>query len=87
MLGKIFVDHPSSVGETYWQHMGMAFSFACAMIAAGFACLVHGIFPFLFVKTGSQTITALHERMVINRARHRPLGESRDRQQAVNWQI
>ena len=81
------MDHPTTVGETYWQHMGMAFSFAGAMIAAGFACLLHGIFPFLFVKTGSQTITDLHDRMVTNRSRHLPLGETADRQQTVNWQI
>jgi hypothetical protein len=37
------------------------------MILGGFACLLHGIFPFLFVKTGSAQISTLHERMVTNR--------------------
>ena len=37
------------------------------MILGGFACLLHGIFPFLFVKTGSAQISTLHERMVENR--------------------
>jgi len=87
MLSKLFTDHPSSVGETYWQHMGMAFSFAFAMIRAGFACLLHGFFPFLFVKTGSRTITELHDRMVTNRSRLHQADDAADRQQAVNWQI
>lgn len=87
MLRKLFTDHPSTVGETYWQHMGMAFSFAGTMIAAGFACLIHGVFPFLFVKTGSQTITGLHDRMVTNRSRHQRRSDAVERQQTVNWQI
>ena len=37
------------------------------MVLAGFACLVHGLLPFLFVRTGSQTIAELNERMIANR--------------------
>lgn len=87
MVSKLFTDHPSSVGETYWQHMGMAFSFAAAMIGAGFACLLHGIFPFLFVKTGSRTIGRLNDRMITNRSRLSQADDGADRQKAVNWQI
>ncbi|WP_349369615.1 DUF6356 family protein [Salinarimonas sp.] len=65
-----FTDHPASVGESYLEHMGVAFSFGVRMIGAGLACLAHGIFPFLFTKTGSRAVAALHERMVTNRARH-----------------
>ncbi|GGK35310.1 DUF6356 family protein [Salinarimonas ramus] len=65
-----FTAHPASVGESYVEHMGVAFSFGGRMLAAGLACLVHGIFPFLFTKTGSKTVTELHERMVRNRVRH-----------------
>jgi hypothetical protein len=87
MIKRLFTDHPETVGETYWQHMGMAFSFAITMIAAGLACLVHAVFPFLCVKTGSKAITGLHDRMVTNRSRLQPPATSSDRQQAVNWQI
>ena len=64
-----FTEHPASVGESYLEHMGVAFSFGGRMLAAGVACLLHGIFPFLFTKTGSRTITELHERMVEKRVR------------------
>ena len=30
-----FTDHPASVNETYFQHMGMAFSFAGRMLLEG----------------------------------------------------
>jgi len=36
-------------------------------VGAGLACLVHGFLPFLFVKTGSRTISDLNDRMVVNR--------------------
>ncbi|MCW5723982.1 MAG: hypothetical protein KIS81_03395 [Maricaulaceae bacterium] len=64
MIRRLFTEHPASVGEGYFEHMGQAFSFAGALFAAGFVCAVHAIFPFLFQKTGSQAICRLHERMV-----------------------
>jgi hypothetical protein len=39
------------------------------MIAAGAACMLHGLFPFLFVTTGSKTVKHLHERMITHRSR------------------
>lgn len=68
-MNQLFTEHPQSVGETYTEHMGVAFGFGARMVLAGLACLVHGFFPFLFVKTGSKTISVLHERMVTHRVR------------------
>jgi hypothetical protein len=42
------------------------------MILGGLACLVHGLLPFLFVRTGSATISALHTRMVTHRRQAAP---------------
>jgi hypothetical protein len=33
------------------------------MLAGGAAVLVHAVFPFLFVQTGSRTMDKLHRRM------------------------
>ncbi|MEO1657741.1 MAG: DUF6356 family protein [Pseudomonadota bacterium] len=66
---KFFTDHPKSVGETYFQHMGSAFSFSGKMLVAGVACCVHGVFPFLFTTTGRETVEDLHSRMVLHRHR------------------
>jgi len=67
---KAFTEHPQSVGETYFEHMGSAFGFGIRMLGGGIACLMHGIFPFLFTKTGSSTIALLHDRMIANRVKH-----------------
>lgn len=64
-----FTEHPGSVGESYVEHLGVASGFGTRMILGGLACLVHGVLPFLFTTTGSRTITALHDRMVVSRRR------------------
>lgn len=74
-LVSLFTRHPASVGETYFQHLAHATGFALQMIAAGVCCLVHALLPFLFETTGSATIAALHERMVVNRDRRKRAGK------------
>jgi hypothetical protein len=64
-----FTEHPASVGENYVEHLGAASYFGTRMILAGCACMLHGLLPFLFVRTGSRTITELNERMVAKRRR------------------
>ncbi|QLC23907.1 hypothetical protein HFP57_01905 [Parasphingopyxis algicola] len=66
---KLFTNHPNSVGESYLEHMGMAFGFGFRLIWSGIACILHGLFPFLFVSTGSKTVGDLHDRMIANRNR------------------
>lgn len=74
----IFTDHPESVGETYFEHLESASGFGGRMVLAGFACLLHGVFPFLFVTTGSKTIRHLHETMIAHRSRRRAAPELAD---------
>ncbi len=66
-LIRAFTEHPASVGETYTEHLVKAGCFGTRMALAGIACLVHGILPFLFVRTGSRAIAELNERMIANR--------------------
>lgn len=69
MIKKSFTEHPASVGETYFEHMGSAFGFGSKMVVAGIACLLHGFFPFLFERTGRTCVQELHHRMVTHRDR------------------
>jgi Family of unknown function (DUF6356) len=62
-LIRAFTEHPASVGESYTEHLVRAVCFGTRMVFAGFACLVHGVLPFLFVRTGSRAITELNERI------------------------
>lgn len=65
----LLTEHPASVGETYAEHLRSATGFGLRMVAAGVACLIHGLLPFLFETVGSRTVTTLHDRMVRNRRR------------------
>ena len=58
-----FTSHPKEVGESYGHHLVNASAFGLRMLAGGFAVLIHAVFPFLFVNTGSRTMDKLHKRM------------------------
>ncbi|WP_208350574.1 DUF6356 family protein [Pseudaestuariivita rosea] len=60
---NLFLKHPRSVGETYFQHMWFAASFAFWLIVAGLAALVHAVIPALCETTASQIIRRLHARI------------------------
>ena len=68
-LIRAFTQHPASVGETYWQHLRHAAAFGVRMMLGGAACVLHGVLPFLFVKTGSRQIETLHGKMVVSRSK------------------
>jgi hypothetical protein len=67
---RSFTEHPASVGESYGEHWGVAMGFGLRLLGASLACMIHAFLPSLFVRTGSQAIERLHDRMVLNRQRH-----------------
>ena len=76
-LKRLFTEHPDAVGESYFEHMGVALSFAGPLLAAGMAALVHAVLPFLCLTTASSTVKRLHARMM-NRTPHPPAQSIRD---------
>jgi hypothetical protein len=67
-ITQAFTRHPSSVGESYWEHMRMALSFGATLTVAALACFAHALFPFLCEKTGSGIVRRLHERLAARSA-------------------
>jgi hypothetical protein len=68
-LKRLFTEHPDAVGESYFEHMGVALSFAGPLLVAGMAALVHAFLPFLCLTTASTTVKRLYGRMT-NRTPH-----------------
>lgn len=62
MIRRIFIDHPQSVDESYFEHMAFAGRFSMTLFAAGMAALVHAIIPCLFEKTASRLIAQMYAR-------------------------
>ena len=67
VMFKPFTSHPDSVGESYPQHAGFAMSFGIRMFVGALACMLHGLFPFLFQRTGSRIIVELNQKLVAHR--------------------
>lgn len=61
---KLFTEHPKSIGESYFEHMRIAVTFGLKMMGGGLACMIHGLFPFLFQTTGSRTVLKLSEKFL-----------------------
>ncbi|MGX7951306.1 DUF6356 family protein [Tsuneonella sp. HG249] len=84
MLRRLFVDHPRSVDETYFQHFAVASRFGVTMIRGGLSALVHAAVPGWCVTTGSDTIKRLNKIMVEQR---RAKGQAVTQMQNVDWVI
>ncbi len=57
MLGRLFVDHPRSLGLSWLEHGAGAVRIGVKLIAAGLAALVHALVPGLFTDTAGRTVT------------------------------
>lgn len=60
MIGRLFLDHPRSVGESYGEHAAVAVRFGAALVVAGAACFVHAAIPALFPRTASGAVKRLY---------------------------
>lgn len=62
-IRALFLDHPASVEESYFQHMRFAFGFAFWLTLAAGAALTHALVPALCEKTASNIIRRLYTRI------------------------
>jgi hypothetical protein len=51
----------NEVNEIYHQHMRIAFKIGFTMLVTGVFCLIHGLIPGLFKKTGINQIAKMYE--------------------------
>jgi uncharacterized protein YjeT (DUF2065 family) len=58
MLTKSRV-HLIEAGENYFEHMRFAVGVGLMLVAAGLACIIHGVFPGFCTKTASRTVDEL----------------------------
>jgi hypothetical protein len=61
-MKSLFLTHPQSVDETYFEHLAFASRFSAALFLAAGAALVHALLPFTFEKTASRMVARLYER-------------------------
>jgi galactokinase len=68
MFGRLFRDHPRSLGMSWAEHGEGAVVIGARMVGAGFACMIHAAVPALFTETAGRTIMSLHDHMVRRKA-------------------
>ena len=61
MIKELFVEHPLSLGETYWQHAKVAFTISWGGLKMCIMAFIHGVFPFLFVHGASNQFKRLQK--------------------------
>lgn len=59
MATNPFTEHPHATGETYGEHMGVAFGVSRQLAGAAVAAFVHGLVPRFHTTTASDRIRAL----------------------------
>lgn len=60
MINRIFLDHPGSVDESYFEHAAFAAKFSGKLFLAAGAAAVHAVIPCLFEKTASRITAELY---------------------------
>ena len=58
---RIFLSHPHSVNEGYFQHLRFAIWVASKLVWAGIAAIIHAFIPAWHEKTASKIIIELNE--------------------------
>jgi hypothetical protein len=61
MLGRLFVDHPRSLGLSWFEHGAGAVRIGLKLIGAGLAALVHAAVPGLFTDTAGRIVTETYQ--------------------------
>jgi hypothetical protein len=60
MWDDLFLAHPRTVNESYFEHAGFAGRFAATLFLAALCALVHAVFPAIFDKTASKMVAKLY---------------------------
>ena len=61
MIGRLFSEHPRSLGMSWASHGAGAAVIAVRLIGAGLACLIHAIVPAWFTQTAGRTVSDIYE--------------------------
>lgn len=68
MIGRIFSEHPRSLGMSWASHAMGAVGISARLIGAGVACLIHAVVPVWFTGTAGRTVTNMYDHMNARKA-------------------
>jgi hypothetical protein len=68
LFDRLMLAHPRAVGETYFEHAGIASRFGGTMILGGIKCVLHAVVPAVFDRAASDCVTKLNGELTRRRA-------------------
>jgi len=68
LVGRLFTDHPRSLGMSWAGHGVGAVKIGVELISAGTACLIHAAVPGWFTQTAGKTVERMHDHMIKRKA-------------------
>ena len=68
LVGRLFLDHPRSLGMSWASHGVGAVKIGAELIGAGAACIVHAAVPGWFTQTAGKTVERMHDHMIKRKA-------------------
>jgi hypothetical protein len=63
LIDRLFLAHPRSAGQGYFEHLRFAWSFAATLAVGAVAALLHGLFPFVCQTAAGDRVRALYARL------------------------
>jgi len=67
-VGRLFVDHPRSLGMSWGEHGIGAVAIGATLLGAGAACLVHAIVPGWYTQTAGKTVARIYDHIQARKA-------------------
>jgi hypothetical protein len=61
LLGRLFRDHPRSLGMSWAAHGAGAVKIGAELIGAGCAAIIHALVPGWFTETAGRTVTRIYD--------------------------
>ncbi|HEX2624883.1 MAG TPA: DUF6356 family protein [Sphingomicrobium sp.] len=68
IVGRLFFDHPRSLGMSWAGHGIGAVKIGAELIGAGCAAIVHAVVPGLFTETAGKTVTRIYDHIQSRKA-------------------
>ena len=68
LLGRLFIEHPRSLGMTWAGHGAGAVKIGAELLGAGLACMVHAVVPGVFTQTAGKTVARIYDHIQARRA-------------------
>lgn len=59
-LHTAFTEHPEETGESYLQHLWFTFTMSMRFLFTMVVLIIHGLFPFLLMRTASKQIEMVY---------------------------